>query len=95
VFTDDAGKEIQRFIWNGQCDGKHSPIQGENLPGAASLSWRFVAPGASEMELRADSGYSHSETCRMAPDGRKHTCTGTATLPDGSKHDLVYVFDRR
>ena len=95
VYLDAEGKEIRRLVWNGACDGTPGPITGKNLPGSATLSCRRVEPGAVQMELIAADGYSHTEICRMAPDGQKHTCAGTATLPDGSKHDFVYVFDRK
>lgn len=95
VFFDEEGKEIRRYVWDSECDGKASPVIGINPPGSATLSCRRIDADAFQMELRASGGYSHTETCRLSPNGRKHTCTGTATLPDGSKHDFVYVFDRK
>lgn len=95
VFMDEEGKEIRRFTWNGMCDGIASPVLGVDPPGVASLSCERVDAGAFIMTLRDKKGYSHIETCRMSADGRKHTCKGTATLPDGSKHDFVYAFDKQ
>ena len=95
IFMNNEGKEVRRLTWGSVCDGKASPIVGVDPPGVATLSCRRTGAGAFEMELKDTFGYRHVETCRMSPDGRKHTCTGTATLSDGSKHDFVYVFDRK
>jgi len=95
IFKDKEGKEVGRFTWNSRCDGIASPIIGVDPPGVASLSCERINAGALIMTLQDKKGYSHVETCRMSADGRKHTCRGTATLPDGSKHDFVYAFDKQ
>ena len=46
------------------------------------------------------SGYRHAEVCTMSADGNKRdgntqVCNGTAVVPDGSKHDFIYVFTRK
>jgi hypothetical protein len=95
IYMDSNGKEVRRFVWNSVCDGKASAVSGVNHAGAITLGCRRTGRGEFIMELKDRSGYSHVETCRLSADGRKHTCSGVATLPDGSKHDFVYVFDRK
>lgn len=95
VFLNDEGKEIRRYVWGSECDGKPSPVIGVDPPGSATLSCRRINAQAFDMELRTKAGYSHAETCRLSRDGRKHTCSGVAALPDGSKHEFVYVFDKK
>jgi hypothetical protein len=95
IFMDDEGKEVRRFVWNSVCNGELSPVLGVNPPGSIALSCRRTGVGEFIMELKDGRGYGHVETCRLSADGRKHTCSGVATLPDGSKQDFVYVFDRK
>lgn len=95
IFTNDEGKEVRRFVWNSVCDGRASPVSGVDPPGSVTLSCRRKGVGEFVMELKDTGGYSHVETCRLSADGRKHACSGVAMLPDGTRHDFVYVFDRK
>jgi hypothetical protein len=95
IFMNDEGREVRRFVWNSVCDGEASPVLGVNPPGSATLSCRRTGVGEFVMELKDRSGYSHTETCRLSADGRKHACSGVAVFPDGSRHDFVYAFDRK
>jgi hypothetical protein len=94
TFTGDAGRQM-KYVWKGKCDGNPLPTEGIDPPVVVTLSCRRTVYGALLMRLADNRGYSHAETCRMSVDGRKQTCKGTASLPDGTKHDFVYVFDRR
>lgn len=95
IFMNDDGQELRRFVWNSECDGAASPVQGVNPPGSVTLSCRRTGVGEFVMELKSTGGYSHQEKCRLSTDGSKHTCTGVATLADGSSHAFAYVFDRK
>jgi hypothetical protein len=94
TFTTDAGQRM-KYVWNGKCDGKARPAEGIAPPADVRLSCSRTGDGALVVRLADNFGYSHVETCTMSADGRKQTCNGTATLPDGTEHSFVYVFDRR
>jgi hypothetical protein len=95
IYLNNQGQEIGRLVWDSVCDGRASPVSGTDKPGTVTLSCLRLNREAFSMELRDQSGYSHVETCVLSVDGRKHTCSGTATFPDGSKGNFVYVFDRK
>jgi hypothetical protein len=94
TFTTDAGQKM-KYVWNGKCDGNPRLAEGITPPAIVTASCRHTEDGALVMRLADNHCYSHVETCRMSADRRKQTCQGTASLPDGTKHDFVYVFDRR
>lgn len=92
TFTTDSGRKMQ-YIWNAVCDGKPSVVEGANPPGAVTLSC-IRTPEGIVHELKAP-GYGHIETCSVSSDGQLKICKGTASLPDGSRHDFVYAFIRK
>jgi hypothetical protein len=94
TFTTNTGRKA-RYVWKGRCDGIHHPAQGVSLPAVVMLSCRRTEDGALVIKLADNFGYSHVERCSMSADQRKQTCNGTASLPDGTQHTFVYVFDRR
>jgi hypothetical protein len=94
TFTTASGHKV-RYVWNGLCDGQFRPVEGVDPPGTVILSCQRTHDGALINTLADNHGYSHVETCSMTADRRKQVCKGTATLPDGTKHDFVYAFDRK
>jgi hypothetical protein len=93
-FTDDTGV-LHRYEWNGVCDGVPRPVSGIEAPAVVTMSCRRMPNGALVNVLNGSSGYTHTETCALANGGRKETCQGTETGPDGRKMDFLYVFDRK
>ena len=91
TFTAPDGQRV-RYVWKGRCDGQLSSVQG--APGGVKFGCERTSKGEMITTVADDHGYKHVETCVMSRDGTRETCSGTATLPDGSKHDFVYVFDR-
>jgi hypothetical protein len=94
TFTTGAGQQM-KYVWKGKCDGSPRAAEGIGPPAVVTASCRHTEQGPLVISLADNHGYSHVETCGMSVDGRKQTCAGTASLPDGTKHDFVYVFDRR
>jgi hypothetical protein len=93
TFTSNAGQKV-RYFWKGICDGKPRPVEGGPPSINLTLSCTRTAVGALIQTLTDNAGYSHVETCTMSANGQKHSCKGTATLPNGAKQDFVYVFNR-
>ena len=92
TFTAPNGQKV-RYVWNGVCNG--SPSQVEGAPAGVRLSCIRTSNGSLITTLSDPGGYRHVETCSLSAHGTRETCSGTADLPDGSKHDFVYVFDQR
>jgi len=93
TFTGGMGLKA-RYVWNSVCDGQESAVQGVDPAGFVSMSCERNADGSIVDRLTDKSGYSHVETCRITPDGRKQICNGVARFPDQTEHPFVYVFDR-
>lgn len=92
TFTAPNGQKV-RYVWDGVCNG--SPGQVVGAPAGVRLSCIRTSNGSLTTTLTDTGGYRHVETCSLSAHGRRETCSGTADLPDGSKHDFVYVFDQR
>jgi hypothetical protein len=92
TFTTPNGEEV-RYVWEGLCNGSPSQVMG--APAGVRLGCIRTADGSLITTLSDTGGYRHVETCALSARGRRETCSGTAELADGSKHDFVYVFDQR
>jgi hypothetical protein len=93
VQTFTANGQKVRYVWDGVCNGNPSQVVG--APAGVRLGCKRAANGSLITTLSDTSGYRHVETCALSARGRRETCAGTRDLPDGSKHDFVYVFDQR
>jgi hypothetical protein len=91
TFTAPGGQQV-RYVWNGVCDGQLRPVQG--APGGAMLGCVRTPKGEMINTVTDGHGYRQVETCAMLRHGARETCSGTVTLPDGSSHEFVYVFDQ-
>ena len=88
-----ANGQAIKYVWDGVCNGNPSQVAG--APVGVELSCVRAHNGSLITTLSDAHGYRHVETCALSAHGRRETCSGTALLPDGSKHDFVYVFDQR
>lgn len=92
VFTAANGQQV-KYAWDGICDG--NSIQVTGAPPGVRLSCVRTPDGSLITTLSDNRGYRHVETCSLSSHGKRETCSGTADLPDGSKHEFVYVFEQR